>query len=291
MTPAGWLDTYLDHLRVERGLAPLSVTAYATDLAAFADHLEQAAVADLATVSFEHIASFLRADERSARSLARRLSAVRGFCRFLVKEKVLAIDPTERSDRPRLPKKLPQVLSFEDIQGIAATIVGDNFRARRDRAILLLLYSSGLRVSELCLLHVVDVDHKRGIVVPLGKGGKRRMVPVAPAALTALTSYLEARALREEPSTYVFVARRGKPITRQAVFKLLRRYAGAAGVAKNASPHKFRHSFATHLLARGADLRSVQAMLGHVNVATTEIYTHVADDHVSKTHKRTHPRG
>lgn len=291
MTPAGWLDTYLDHLRVERGLAPLSVTAYATDLAAFIGHIERAGLEDVSALSFEHVSSFLRADDRSARSLARRLSAVRGFCKFLVKEKTLSVDPTERTDRPRLPKKLPHVLSFEDIQGIAASIVGDDFRHRRDRAILLLLYSSGLRVSELCALTIADLDQKRGIVVPLGKGGKRRMVPVAPAALDSLQRYLEARAARDEPSTFVFVARRGKPITRQAVFKLLRRYAGAAGVAKNASPHKFRHSFATHLLARGADLRSVQAMLGHVNVATTEIYTHVADDHVSKTHKRTHPRG
>jgi integrase/recombinase XerD len=156
---------------------------------------------------------------------------------------------------------------------------------------ILLLYSSGLRVSELCGLLLEQVDRKRGIVIPLGKGGKRRMVPVAEAALQALDAYLLQREARGEPSRFVFVARRGKGLSRQAVFKFLRSYALGAGVTKNSSPHKLRHSFATHLLAGGADLRSVQAMLGHANIATTEIYTHLADDHVARVHAKTHPRG
>ena len=290
VTPGGWLEAYLDHLRVERGLAPLSLVAYGTDLAAFLTHLEQTGV-PLAQLRFESIASFLRADGRSARSVARRLSAVRGFCKFLVRERLFEADPTQLSERPRLPKKLPQVLAPVDISGILASIQGDSFKATRDRAMILLLYSSGLRVSELCGLLLEEIDRKRGIVIPLGKGGKKRMVPVAEAALQALDAYLLQREARGEPSRFVFVARRGKGLSRQAVFKFLRNYALGAGVTKNSSPHKLRHSFATHLLAGGADLRSVQAMLGHANIATTEIYTHLADDHVARVHAKTHPRG
>lgn len=290
MSPGGWLDAYLDHLRVERGLAPLTVVAYGTDLAVFVEGLERGGLSDLSKLSFGHVADLLRKDERSSRSVARRLSAVRGFCKFLVRERCLAADPTELVDRPRTPKKLPHVLSHGDVDAVLAAVRGGSLRALRDRAMLLLLYSSGLRVSELCGLTRADVDRRRGIVVPLGKGGKKRMVPIAELALVALDDYLAARAAQDDESPHVFVARKGKPITRQAVFKLLKRYALGAGVAKPCSPHKLRHSFATHLLAGGADLRSVQAMLGHASVATTEIYTHLADDHVERVHAKTHPR-
>jgi integrase/recombinase XerD len=290
VSPGGWLEAYLDHLRVERGLASLTVTAYGTDLAAFLESLEAAGVSDLAQLSFAHVAELLRKDARSSRSVARRLSAVRGFCKFLVRERCLTADPTELVDRPRTPKRLPHVLSQADVGAIVAAVRGSSLRALRDRAMLLLLYSSGLRVSELCGLAFSDVDRRRGIVVPLGKGGKKRMVPVAEVALAALDEYLAARAARGDEGPHVFVARAGKPITRQAVFKLLKRYALGAGVAKPCSPHKLRHSFATHLLAGGADLRSVQAMLGHASVATTEIYTHLSDDHVERVHAKTHPR-
>jgi integrase/recombinase XerD len=290
VSPGGWLEAYLDHLRVERGLAPLTVSAYGTDLAVFVEGLEAAGVSDLSLLAFGHVAELLRKDARSSRSVARRLSAVRGFCKFLVRERCLTADPTELVDRPRTPKKLPHVLSQVDVTAVVDAVRGTSFRALRDRAMLLLLYSSGLRVSELCGLTLSDVDRRRGIVIPLGKGGKKRMVPVAEVALVALDAYLAARALRAERSSHVFVARAGKPITRQAVFKLLKRYALGAGVAKPCSPHKLRHSFATHLLAGGADLRSVQAMLGHASVATTEIYTHLSDDHVERVHAKTHPR-
>jgi integrase/recombinase XerD len=290
VSPGGWLDAYLDHLRVERGLAPLTVAAYGTDLAVFVEGLERRGLSDLSQLSFGDVADLLRKDARSSRSVARRLSAVRGFCKFLVRERCLAADPTELVDRPRTPKKLPQVLSQGDVEAVLAAVRGGSLRAMRDRAMLLLLYSSGLRVSELCGLTRADVDRRRGVVVPLGKGGKKRMVPIAEVALVALDDYLAARAAQDDESPHVFVARKGKPITRQAVFKLLKRYALGAGVAKPCSPHKLRHSFATHLLAGGADLRSVQAMLGHASVATTEIYTHLADDHVERVHAKTHPR-
>jgi len=305
----GFIDAYLDHLKVERALSKATLEAYGGDLARMAAALEDRGVRELRAIGGGELSAVLAGADVSAKSQARHLSAMRGFFKFLVRERLLDRDPTELIDRPRLMRRLPKVLSAEEVlrmideKTIAMSSARSSekispaaaFRAARDRAMLLLLYSSGLRVSELVGLRVQDVDRARGIVSPLGKGHKRRLVPVAEPALVALDRYLEHRATRAAASgrsagDFLFLARGARPMTRQAAFKLVRRVARASGISRAISPHKLRHSFATHLLAGGADLRSVQAMLGHADISTTEIYTHVAYDHVRAAHAKAHPR-
>jgi integrase/recombinase XerD len=287
----GWVDAYLDHLRFERALSPRSVEAYARDLAKLLGVAEErgAALPDRSLV-----ASYLLALERAglgARSAARHLSAVRGFTRFLVRERALTHDPCSLARRPRVGRRLPKVLSVDDIERILEAPAADTPRGIRDRAMLHVLYAAGLRVSELVGLKLGDVDRSKGVVFAFGKGGKRRLVPLGEPALQAIDAYLAVRTDPKGGATKVlFVSPRGGPLTRQAVWKLLRGYALAIGVSKPASPHKLRHSFASHLLEGGADLRSVQALLGHADIATTEIYTHLADDHVRTAYKKAHPR-
>jgi integrase/recombinase XerD len=289
------VDAYLDHLRVERGLAANSVASYAADLAKLAAFAEEQGVFDTEKLDQVTVTRFLVSLDRSglaARSAARHLSAVRGFSRFLLRERQTLADPTALLTPPRLGRRLPVVLSFDEVTRLLAAPESTRPRGRRDRAMLSMMYAAGLRVSELCSLKPGDVDRQRGFVSVLGKGQKRRLVPIGEVALADLGAYLagprpEHRA-RGAPT--LFVSSWGKPLSRQAFWKLVLRYARQVGITKPISPHKLRHSFATHLLERGADLRSVQAMLGHANIATTEIYTHVAPDHVRRAHQKAHPR-
>ncbi|MDB4993202.1 MAG: Site-specific recombinase XerD [Myxococcaceae bacterium] len=287
-----WIDAYLDHLRVERALATNTLEAYARDLNRLAEHVGDKAVIDIDTGD---IASLLAGNVKTgfgARSSARQLSAIRGFFRFLVREKIVPADPTAILDRPKLSRRLPRVLSFEEIERLLAAPDLTKPRGVRDAAMMHLMYASGLRVSELVTLTVADIDTKSGVVSALGKGGKRRLVPVGEAALDHIGSYLtDVRPQVATPKTTVlFVSPRGGRLTRQGFWKLLKRYARGAGITTPISPHKLRHSFATHLLRGGADLRAVQAMLGHADLGTTEIYTRVAQDHVRAAHTKAHPR-
>ena len=293
MELSAWIDTFLDHLRVERALAKNTLEAYSRDLNRLAESL--GALDDPKQIGPEHIAELLVANVRTgfgARSSARQLSALRGFFRFLVREKAIDADPTQLVDRPRLGRRLPKVLSFEEIERLLAIPDLTKPRGARDAAMIHLMYASGLRVSELCSLKVGDLDMKGGIVSAFGKGGKRRLVPVGETALAHLSHYLEhvRPAAARASETVLFVSPRGGPLTRQGFWKLLKRYARAAGITTALSPHKLRHSFATHLLRGGADLRAVQAMLGHADLGTTEIYTRVAQDHIRAAHQRAHPR-
>jgi integrase/recombinase XerD len=290
-----WVDGFLDHLRVERALSPRTVEAYALDLAKLCELAEANGVTSLKGLDRALVSAYLvRLGEQGlgARSAARHLSAVRSFARFLVRERQLEADPCALIERPRVGRRLPKVLSVAEVGELLAKPEGDGFRALRDRAMLQVLYAAGLRVSELVGLGVGDVDRRKGVVTALGKGGKRRLVPLGESALTALDAYLVARAAhpRAAASSTLFLSPRGGPLTRQGFWKLILRYARSAGIQKPASPHKLRHSFATHLLQGGADLRSVQTMLGHADISTTEIYTHVADDHVQAAYKKAHPR-
>jgi integrase/recombinase XerD len=293
MDLSAWIDAYLDHLRVERALASNTLEAYAHDLNRMATYLGE--VEDPRRIDGGHIAGLLAHNVRTgfgARSSTRQLSALRGFFRFLVRERAIPADPTSLIDRPRLGRRLPKVLSFEDVERLLATPDTTTDRGVRDAAMIQLLYASGLRVSELCALKVADLDMKAGLVAPLGKGQKRRFVPVGEVALAHLSAYLKdvrpRQARRSE--TTLFVSPRGGAFTRQGFWKLLKRYARAAGITVPISPHKLRHSFATHLVHGGADLRAVQAMLGHADLGTTEVYTRVAQDHVRAAHARAHPR-
>jgi integrase/recombinase XerD len=290
---SGWIDTYLDHLRVERALSSNTLEAYARDLNRLAAHAGDAV--DPRAIGSGVIAELLADNVRTgfgARSSARQLSALRGFFRFLVRERVVESDPTSLVDRPRLGRRLPKVLSFDEIERLLACPDAATDRGARDLAMIHLMYASGLRVSELCGLRVGDLDTKTGVVSVLGKGSKRRLVPVGEVALTHLESYIrDVRPRHARPNeSILFVSPRGGALTRQGFWKLLKRYAAGAGIMTPLSPHKLRHSFATHLLRGGADLRAVQAMLGHADLGTTEIYTHVAQDHVRAAHARAHPR-
>lgn len=288
-----WIDTYLDHLRVERALSRNTLEAYARDLGELAAHVDGAEVRD---VGGAQILDFVIAASRrgkSARSSARQLSAIRGFFKFLLKEKTITTDPTELVERPKLARRLPRVLSFDEVDRLLAAPPEDTAKGIRDSAMIHLLYASGLRVSELCDLSLGELDRRVGTVSPLGKGNKRRVVPVGQVALERIERYLElVRPYNKgaEREKQLFLSPRGKRFTRQGLWKLLRAYARGCGILTPISPHKLRHSFATHLLRGGADLRAVQAMLGHADLGTTEIYTRVAHDHVRAAFERAHPR-
>jgi integrase/recombinase XerD len=289
----GWIDAYTDHLRVERALATNTLEAYAHDLNALATHV--GGHVDPSEVSTEAIASLMVSNVRrgfGARSSARQLSGLRGFFRFLVREKVIVEDPTTLVDRPKVSRKLPRVLSFDEVERLLAAPDRTTDRGCLHAAMLHLMYASGLRVSELCALRLADLDLQRGVVTANGKGGKRRLVPVGEVALEHASRYLESvRGRSAAPGeTVLFVSPRGGRFSREGFLKMVRRYAVEAGIVPLPSPHRLRHSFATHLLRGGADLRAVQAMLGHADLGTTEIYTHVAQDHVREAHAKSHPR-
>jgi integrase/recombinase XerD len=290
-----WVDAYLDHLRVERALSPRSVDAYAQDLSKLCAHAEAHGVSHPAGIDSPLVAMYMVALGSAglgARSAARHLSAVRGFCRFLLRERAIEKDPCALIEAPRIGRRLPKVLHVNEIEELLGAPDRTTARGVRDYAMLHVLYAAGLRVSELVGLKLGDIDRKRGVVFALGKGQKRRLVPLGEPALMALDAYLALR--KELPraagSSVLFLSPRGGPLTRQGVWKLVLRYARGVGIRKPSSPHKFRHSFATHLLEGGADLRTVQALLGHADISTTEIYTHLADDYVRAAYKKAHPR-
>jgi integrase/recombinase XerD len=291
----GALDDYIQHLRVERGLSRNTVDGYARDLVRFGawladertslDEVEEARVAGyLVTLSQAGL---------SARTQARALSSIRGLFRFLVQEGRQRRDPTELLEGPRLLRKLPDVLNRDEVLRLLEAPTGTKPNRVRDRAMLHTMYAAGLRVSELVELDLGDVNLDEGFVSALGKGNKRRIVPIGAYARLAMTEYLsEVRPKWARPASRAcFVTARGKAMTRQGFWGVVKKYARAAGITKPISPHKLRHSFATHLLAGGADLRSVQTMRGHADISTTQIYTHVTGDHLRKMHERYHPRG
>lgn len=291
-----WIDNYLDHLRVERALAKNTLEAYARDLGELAQSIDDATLDDVRRIDDKHVLDFVISSSKrgkSARSSARQLSAVRGFFKFLVKERAISGDPTELVERPRLARKLPRVLSYDEVDRLLAAPPEDTAKGLRDSAMIHLMYASGLRVSELCDLKLGELDRRVGTVSPLGKGGKRRVVPVGQVALERIERYIDLVRVHNKGATrdsHLFLSPRGKRFTRQGLWKLLRAYARGCGITTPISPHKLRHSFATHLLRGGADLRAVQAMLGHADLGTTEIYTRVAQDHVRSAFDRAHPR-
>lgn len=289
------IDEYLVHLKVERGLAPKSVEAYGTDLASFARDAAEHGLSLEAIGGTELVAHLGRRAEQGlgARSQARLLSALRGFFRWALAEKHVRVDPTELVEPPRRTKRLPEVLSAAEVRALLEAPSSSTPAGLRDAAMLYVMYSAGLRVTELVTLDMADLNLESGFVQAFGKGRKRRVVPLGAPARARVERYLaEVRGRWAQGSCrYVFVTERGEALTRQAFFYLVRRYALAVGIGRPISPHKLRHSFATHLLLGGADLRSVQTMLGHADITTTQVYTHLTNDHLRTTHARHHPRG
>jgi integrase/recombinase XerD len=294
------IDVYLSHLRVERGLSSNTLSAYGADLARFAVFCADRGVDSAGGIDLGVVSAYLGGLARTglgARSTARHLSALRGLMRFLVREGELRADPTALAARPRAGRRLPRPLTPDDMLRLLHAPDTTTLRGLRDRAMLSVAYAAGLRVSELVGLELGDIDRRRGVVAAFGKGQKRRLVPLGEVALRHLDEYRAAlesarvsKTVKRTESQYVFPAPSGKALTRQAFWKVVRRYALAIGLPDAMHPHRLRHSFATHLLSHGADLRSVQTMLGHADVATTEIYTHVTRDHVKQAHSRSHPR-
>jgi integrase/recombinase XerD len=291
------VDLFLQHLKVERSLRPNTIEAYSRDLARLGgflseeklDRVDRVSQADLTNYLLHLVDAGL-----GARSRARALVAIRGLFRFLVSDRYLESDPSETLDSPRIGRALPVVLGTEEVDRLLATPDLSTPRGLRDSAMLATLYATGVRVSELVHMQLREVNLERGYVRVLGKGQKQRLVPLGEVARQRIARYLEegrphhARGRDDLPA--LFLGNRQKPLTRQGFWKLLGNYARAAGITRAISPHKLRHSFATHLLERGADLRAVQAMLGHADITTTQIYTQVSRARLLEVYKKHHPR-
>jgi integrase/recombinase XerD len=294
------IDEYLTHLKVERGLRPNTLEAYANDLRQLAAFLVDRGCTSPEEVDGKLLLSFLSSLVRaglSARSQARRWVAIRGLFKHLRRDGVLAGNPTEGVKLPRIPRKLPELLDRREVEALLAAPGRDSPLGLRDTALLELLYATGCRVTEATDLTLDRLHLDQGLVLLQGKGDRQRMVPLGDPALVALDAWitsgrpvLAAKARRGSPPRWVFLNHRGGRLSRQGWYGRLREHALAAGITRPISPHKLRHSFATHLLEGGADLRSVQALLGHADISTTEIYTHVSSQHLRAAYDKHHPR-
>lgn len=287
---------YIQYLRLERSYTGNTLDAYVRDLQKLINYLGDEGI-DFRTITLEQLDQFAAQISDlgvAPRSLARILSGVRSFYRFLVLEREIDTDPTELLASPNIGKHLPDVLSTEEVDSIIAAIDPGMREARRDHAIIETLYSCGLRVSELCELLISNLYLDEGYIRVHGKGNKERLVPISQVAIDCLREWLEERAeLRIKPGheDYVFISmRRGTRLSRITLFVRIKQLASLAGIQKSISPHTFRHSFATHLLEGGANLRAIQAMLGHESIATTEIYTHIDRSHLREQILEHHPR-
>ena len=296
------IERFLDHLTVERGLSRHTIAAYRRDLVRYAEFLRRRRVRDATAVTARNVTAHIAGVSSSthgdgvpyrATSVVRALSSIRAFHRFLMREGEADVDPTAGVIRPRLPRRLPRPLSVEDVGKILAQPGGTTAQGIRDRAVLETLYGAGLRVSELVGLDVDDVDLEEGRVRVLGKGSKERDVPLGRYARDAIAAYLTR--VRPETATArsrsaLFLNLRGGRLTRQGCTGILERHAAAARIQARVSPHTLRHSFATHLLEGGADVRVVQELLGHASVATTQVYTLVSKEHLREVYFSSHPR-
>ena len=291
------IDQYLNYLLIEKGLSAKTLSSYSRDIIRYHDflrlnHVRRVSEADTALILRHLIA--LRNAGLSARSRSRHLVSIRGFYRFLLQEKIIQSDPARMVDLPKANLKLPDVLSVEEVARLLEVPDIEKPLGARDGAMLELLYAAGLRVSELVNLKLQDVNLEAGFVRVLGKGSQERVVPIGQKARDKIEIYIRnhrSKFLKKRTSAYLFCARAARPMTRQGFWKRLRKYADLANLHKKVTPHSLRHSFASHLLEGGADLRAVQIMLGHVDIATTQIYTHVARRQLKVIHERLHPRG
>jgi len=289
------LDQFIDHLWLEDGLSRNTLESYRRDLQLFADWLQKKSLS-LAEVQQTEIQQYLavRFPASKPRSISRLIASLRRFYRYALRENKVAVDPTLQIDSPKLPRSLPKSLTEEDVEALLAAPDINQPLGLRDRAMLEILYASGLRVSELVGLKGTEVSLNEGVIRVTGKGSKTRLVPMGEEAVDWISRYLkEARPaiLQKRLSDSLFVTQRGQAMTRQAFWYLIKRYALRAGISKHLSPHVLRHAFATHLLNHGADLRVVQMLLGHADISTTQIYTHVARERLKLLHAMHHPRG
>jgi len=290
------LDRFGDYLTLEQGTSPLTLEAYRRDVERLVDYIQVKGATSPIDITSRLLREFvyhLKDLGLSPSSIRRNVSAVRTYFRFLLSDGIVARDPSERLETPRRWRTLPDVLTVEEVGRLLAAPTLDDTLAFRDRAMLELAYGAGLRVSEWIGLGVRDVLFEDKLVRVFGKGSKERLVPIGRTAIGAVATYLRELRPRLEKGSgkgVLFLNARGEPLTRMGAWKILRRYVERAGIEKAVSPHTLRHSFATHLLEGGADLRAVQEMLGHADISTTQIYTHVDREYLRQVHKQYHPR-
>lgn len=288
------ITLFLDALWVENGLSQNTLSAYGSDLTIFSKFLKNKS---LLAADYADITGFLGVRYRqgiSTRSSARILSSLRRFYQYCVRENKIAVDPTALIEAPQLGRRLPDTLSEQDVERLLAAPEITNVLGHRDRTMLETLYATGLRVSELVGLTLDQISFRQGLVRVTGKGDKDRLVPIGEEAMSWLEDYMRdsrPRILSQRQSDYLFVTKRAGGMTRQAFWHIIKRYAKKAGINKHLSPHTLRHAFATHLLNHGADLRVVQLLLGHSDLSTTQIYTHIARERLKELHAKYHPRG
>jgi len=290
-----WIDSYMNFVAVEKGLSRNTLDSYSGDLVRYASFLGGLGCTIEETSKLEVMSYLLWLRKRglSTKTVARCISVLRGFYRWLADEGMLPGSPLEDMESPRTTRSLPEVLSLDEVDSLLNQPDPSNPVGMRDKAMLELLYATGLRASELTNLDLNSINMEAGFVVVFGKGAKQRIVPMGQTALQCMRRYLEesrARLLGNNRSPLAFVSQWGRGMTRQGFWKIIKKYALKAGIRKNISPHTLRHSFASHLLEGGADLRSVQSLLGHVDISTTQIYTHVTRERLKRIHARYHPR-
>jgi integrase/recombinase XerD len=291
------IEGFIQYLSVERGLAKNTLIAYKRDLVKYAYFLERGGVTAVQQISRQKVSEYIYDQKKSGMqvtSICRSLAAVKMFHRFLVREGFCHEDPTALVDTPKIWKRVPDVLSQPEVLAMIKASDGEEWQQVRDHAIIEMFYASGMRVSELVNLRVENVNFEVGYIRCIGKGSKERLVPIGRQAREAVTRYLnEVRPglIKQGNPPQVFLSRLGKQLSRQSIWKIIKHYALKAGVSKTIKPHTLRHSFATHMLEHGADLRSVQEMLGHADISTTQVYTHVDRERLRTVHKQFHPRG
>ena len=290
------IGEFIDYLNSERGLAFNTRESYQRDLQQYSNFLEKDGIKSFERASRGTVVAYMLALQKQGKAtatVARRLAALKAFYQFLVRQHYIERDPTVNVESPKLKKKLPKVLTVTEVEKLLRQPSGDSPQALRDRAMLELLYATGIRVSELIQLNLADVNLESGYVRCMGKGSKERIVPVGQVAVAALKEYLaraRGRLVTNGAEQSLFVNHHGSRLTRQGFWKIVKKYAGDAQIDKEITPHTLRHSFATHLLERGADLRSVQEMLGHADISTTQVYTHVTQARLKDVYAKAHPR-
>ncbi|MEN6584050.1 MAG: site-specific tyrosine recombinase XerD [Armatimonadota bacterium] len=291
-----YIQRFLDHLSVERGLSENTIASYGRDLAQFAEFLDKRQIHESRQINEDVLIAFidhLKKSNYASTSTARKISAVRGFVNFMCAEREIDKSPLTTFETGRPPQRLPKVLDLDELSRLLDAPDIHEDLGLRDKAMFETLYATGLRVSELINLKSDDVNTRMGFLRCIGKGDKERVVPLGEVAAEYITAYsdrVRGRLTGGDRSEYLFLTKNGQPMSRVMFWKIIQKYAAKAGIAKQITPHMLRHSFATHLIERGADLRSVQEMLGHASIATTQIYTHVSRDHLREIYKETHPR-
>ncbi|UCC75263.1 MAG: site-specific tyrosine recombinase XerD [Gemmatimonadota bacterium] len=294
-----YLELFEEYVRIDRGLAPATASAYATDLAQFVDYLSERGLGSPVDVDVADLREFvyqLKDRGLTPRTIGRKISALRSYFAFLQTLDVIKSDPCELLDGPKIGRTLPTVLTHEEVERLLEAPESSDALAVRDWAILEFMYATGVRISELVTLKARDIDLEERLAKVRGKGSKERIVPFGGAALEALTVYLResrpalAQAGRRRGAGALFLSRRGAPLTRKGAWDIVKRHVLGAAIRKRVTPHTLRHTFATHLLQGGADIAAVQEMLGHTDISTTQIYTHLDRSYLSEVHRRYHPR-